>query len=62
MNANPKSVSGYCRTGTRRLPPACTAGNKSEIKMPMIVMTVKSSTSVKARILDGGFWMVDFNA
>ncbi len=27
----------------------CTAGNSSETKMPMIVMTTSSSTSVKAR-------------
>jgi len=32
----------------RRLPRRCTAGSKSEIKMPMIVMTIKSSTKVKA--------------
>ena len=33
---------------------ACTAGSKSEIKMPMIVMTVRSSTSVNACRRDGG--------
>ena len=31
----------------RRLARACTAGSSSAIKMPMIVMTTSSSTSVK---------------
>ena len=29
---------------------ACTAGSSNAIKMPMIVMTTKSSTNVKARL------------
>ena len=35
-----------CRAASRA---ACTAGNNSAIRMPMIVMTTKNSTRVKAR-------------
>ena len=56
VHATPSCLRLFWHCNPRAASRACTAGSNSKIRMPMIVMTVKSSTKVNARGARDGEW------